>query len=231
MTIKTSLTVEDYKKLLEAATNQRDRLILSFYYDTGVRCSELLRIKRGNIDLMKRTVLIPHLKRGVHKICPKCNKQGGARISFCSKCGTNLTKVEPVGIEERSRLIEISPDLTKQIGKFLEGDPEDPERPLIELSRQSVYFMIRQVAEKAGLGGKIMLNPETGRRHYVHIHNFRDSLASDWLEHFGDNLNAAKALQNKLGHKNFETTQRYNKLTQEVVDKYADEIRKKRQGK
>ena len=230
MAIKTSLSSDDINKLMDQTTNLRDRLIVTFLYDTGCRVSEMLQVTWANIDLESSTILIPHLKRGIHKVCPQCSRQGGRRVMFCSKCGTNLSAVEAVGIEERSRIISIGDDLSKVIKDFSEGDNPDPTTLLIGITRQGVYEVLRKVSEAAGLGGRIMLNPETGKRHFVHPHSFRDSLATDWLSNYGDNLNAAKALQNRLGHKNFETTQRYNKLTAEAVNTYAQEIRTKRKN-
>jgi integrase len=51
MPIKTSLSNSDIEALTSQANNLRDRLIVSFLWDTGVRVSELLKVTIGNIDL------------------------------------------------------------------------------------------------------------------------------------------------------------------------------------
>jgi len=231
MPIKTSLSNSDIEALTSQANNLRDRLIVSFLWDTGVRVSELLKVTIGNIDLEKREVLIPHLKRGIHKVCPVCNKQGGRRIAFCSRCGSNLSRVEAVGIEERSRIIDIGDDLVIQIKEFLSGEEHNPNEPLIKLTRQGVYEVIRKLSEAAGLGGKIMLNPETSRRHFVHPHDFRASLATDGLEMAKNDVSMQKALQSKLGHKSLDTTSRYNRLTASSIKNFSAELREKRKKK
>jgi len=38
------------KKLIELATNERNKLILKFMYDTGVRVSELSNLKKKHFD-------------------------------------------------------------------------------------------------------------------------------------------------------------------------------------
>ena len=228
MALKTTLSAEDIKKMFKAATCQRDQLILMFYAETGLRCSELLRVRTKDIDFERNTVLIPHLKRGIHKTCPKCGKKGGRSTAFCSKCGANMSTIVAEGISERTRVIEVSPALMNLIQTFIGGSTGDPEALLIGRSRQDVYHIIRSLATKAGLDGKVMVNPETGKSHYVHPHGFRDALAVDWLEKAGDNINQQKALQVSLGHSRFDTTLRYNKLTQAAVTKVRDEVRKAR---
>jgi integrase len=172
--------------------------------------------------------MIPHLKRGTHKTCPACGRRGGRSTQFCSKCGKDLRQVDPEGIAERTRIIEVSQDLIDLIRLFLEGSVPDPESFLIDRSRQDIYHIIRVLAEKAGLKGKVIINPETGKSHFLHPHCFRDALAVDWLEDAGDNINKQKALQMHLGHNRFDTTLRYNKLTQSAINKTREEVRDKR---
>lgn len=225
MPTKTYLTYDDVQRMLECTNSLRDRLILMFYYDTGCRCSELIRVKLKDIGFDNGTVLIPHLKRGIKKKCPVCGKAGGRRIQFCSHCGADLSGVEALGIEERSRIIDVSSELVGMLSEYVKGENLNSEDKLFNLTRQAIYHIVRQSAKIAGLDGKIILNPETGKRHYVHPHNFRDSLAVDWLNVAGNDMGKQKALQEQLGHKNFETTQRYNKLTPAAVKKVRDEVR------
>jgi integrase len=229
--IKTSLSSKDIDKLLAQTTNLRDRMIVLFYYDTGCRCSELLQITWGNLDLENGTVLISHLKRGVHKICPKCSKRGGKNTAFCPKCGTGLKNVEAVGIKERKRIIDMGADLIQAIKDYTAGEEILQDRPLFKISRQAVYAVIRTLADKAGLGGKIMLNPETGKKHYVHPHSFRDALATDWLEFAKTDVNKQQALSRQLGHQDMSTTLKYNKLTPQSISKTREEVRNFRDGK
>lgn len=225
--IKTTLTPVEIQRMIEVAPCLRDKVIIACYSDTGMRASELLKITVDNLDLDKRLILIPHLKRGVKKTCPTCHRRAGRHQSFCSKCGEDLSDVEAEGVEERSRLINFGEETRELLREYTrEMKPSDS---LIALSRQQVYFIVRDIAKRASCDGKL-LNPETRKKHYVHPHSFRDSLAVSWLEVAGSDVGKQKALQMHLGHKNFETTMRYNKLTPENVRSVSDEVRKLRFG-
>jgi len=229
--IKTFLTPEDITKMINATTNLRDKVALTFLADTGVRVSELLAIKPTDIDIERQEVKIPHLKRGVKKHCPKCGNVAGRTSKFCAKCGTNLAKVLPEGLEERSRLISIGDDCATLLSEFLKAHTKvTPDKPFINLSRQMIYKIVRDAARDSGLAGKLILNSETGQKHYVHPHDFRSALAVSWLEYAAGDASKQKALQDTLGHKDFTTTQRYNKITPSAIKKTGDEVRKARFG-
>ena len=226
--IKTTLTPDEINLMIDSRPTLRDKVLLRFIADTGCRVSELLGVRVEDMDFEKGIVLIPHLKVGLRKKCPECGKSTGRRQNFCPKCGANISGVEPEGTEERTRLINIGLDTLELCREYLDqrGDGSDY---LIPLTRQMVYYILRQAADSIGLDGKAILNPETGRKHYVHPHSFRDSLAVDWLT-LDDSAESQKALQQHLGHKRFETTTRYFKLTPTLVRKIGDEVRRKRFG-
>ena len=231
MPIKTFLTPEDINHMIESCSNQRDKVILKFLSDTGVRVSELLAVTEANIDLDRQEVLIPHLKRGIKKHCPKCGNTAGRSTQYCAKCGTDLKTTEAEGIDERTRLISIGEDCANMIRSYLLARGENaPDKHLINITRQMVYKVVRDAAIASGLVGKIFLNPETGKHHYVHPHDFRSALAVSWLQVAGSDANKQKALQEALGHKDFSTTMRYNKLTPSAMRSIGDEVRKARFG-
>lgn len=226
--LKTYLTPDEIQAMIEAAPTLRDKLIVSFLADTGCRVSELLRLKTGHIDFDRRLALIPHLKVGLRKKCPSCGKSTGRRQNFCPKCGADISEVTAEGSEERTRLINVGEETLRLCREYLEKRRDGSDQ-LISLTRQMVYHILRECAKKAGLDGKVILNPETGRMHYVHPHNLRDSLAVDWLL-LDDSGDSQKMLQEHLGHKRYETTARYFKLTPSQVAKTADEVRRHRFG-
>lgn len=214
--------------MMANARCERDKIMVAFFKDTGVRVSELLSVKVENVDLESGTVLIPHLKRGVKKKCPVCGRSAGGTTKFCSKCGTNLILVEAEGVEDRGRLITIGPELVRMLREYTQD--MEPGDSLVDVSRQSAHKTIRSLAESIGLKGKCMLNPVTRRNHFVHPHNFRDSLAVSWLAAAGEDSSMQKALQSHLGHVRFETTMGYAKLAPSTVRGAADKVRKIRFG-
>lgn len=228
MALKTSLSTDEITALIDAAPTLRDKLIVSFLADTGCRVSELLELKVQHIDFNQRLILIPHLKLGIRKKCPKCGKSAGRRQNFCPKCGSDISEVAVDGEERRTRLLGIGPRTLELCQEYLEGRRNNSDR-LITLSRQMVYRMLRRCADQVGLGGRVLLNPETGRMHFVHPHVFRDSLAVDWLT-MDDSGKGQKALQDQLGHKRFESTARYVKLNPSRVTEEAEKVRRHRFG-
>ena len=215
--------------MIAASRCQRDQVILQFYADTGCRVSELLAVTVDNIDFQSGTVLIPHLKRGAHKKCPNCDRSAGRVSQWCSRCGADLSKVDAEGIQERNRIINLGKDTLLLLEDFT-ADMARTDK-VINLSRQMVYNIVRELAASAGLDGKVLLNPESGKKHYPHPHIFRASLAVDWLELAKGNINEQQALQSHLGHKSFDTTLKYNKLTGNQVKATADKVRESRFNK
>lgn len=228
MSIKTYLTSNEIRKMIDGAYYIRDKTILSFLADTGARVSELINLKVGDLDLDNQVAHILHLKRGIKKKCP-CGKFAGRNTLYCSKCGQDLSHVVPEGIEVRKRLISIGPETVELLRGYTEG--MESSARIIDLTRQQVYNIVREVGKVAGLKGKVILNPETEKKHYVHPHTFRDSLAVSWLSYAGNDVGKQKALQEHLGHRNFETTMRYFKLQPARVKQVSDEVRQMRFSK
>ena len=229
MTTKTTLSPEEIQAMFSACRCQRDQVLLQFYADTGCRVTELLKIKVEDIDFKQRLVRIPHLKRGAKKHCPVCSHIAGHNSRWCVKCGSDLSQIQPIGLENRGRLVTIGEVTAKILKDFTEGMGK--QERVIALTRQHVYHIIRELSAAAGLKGKILLNPETGRKHFVHPHILRASLATDWLAIANNDANMQKALQEQLGHQSFNTTMRYNRLTLSQVRGVASEVRKARFGK
>ena len=73
-------------------------------------------------------------------------------------------------------VIPLGQDTLDKIKEYLEARPEKSDY-LMPLTRRSIYNIVKMAAEKAGLSGKVILNPETGKRHFIHPHSFRDALA------------------------------------------------------
>lgn len=230
--IKTYITSEEIQKMKEAAPCLRDKVIIAFLSDTGCRVSEFLNVNISDIDFDKELVLISHLKEGIRKKCPGCGRAAGRKQHFCSRCGADISGVQAEGIQEHKRLISIGSETLDLIAEYIERRDVKSEK-LMPISRQAVDYIIKDLAKRIGLDGKVILNPETGSKHFIHAHNFRDALCVDWLSSKPEGYTedeSRKALQRHLGHKRFDTTARYQKLTLDTVQDIGNIIRKKRFG-
>jgi len=231
MPIRTFLTPHEILSMIESVDNLRDKTILSFLSDSGCRVSELLAITPSDLDLERQEVSIIHLKRGAKKVCPSCNRTSGHSTKFCARCGADLSKIKAEGIQKRTRLISIGKDTASRLSDYLERTQIAPDNPIFPLSRQMVFYIVRNAAKAIGLAGKLFLNPQTGKHHYVHPHDFRSALAVSWLDYAGSDATKQKALQDALGHQSFDTTMRYNKLAPSTVRTVGDEVRARRFGR
>lgn len=222
-TLKTYLEPSEVERLIQAAATLRDKLIIRLLSRTGCRVSELCSLKAANIDFRRGIILIEHLKRLPRRQCPKCEKKVGTRNKFCPYCGTGLKEIDPKEIR-RQRLIILDRETLNLAREYLQKRNNDDDR-LISLTRQRVDQVLKEAAERAGLGGKILLNPEsgTGARHQVSPHRLRDALAIRWLRARND-PEGQKALQEHLGHKRFDATARYLKLDVQQIGKVYHDV-------
>ena len=221
--LKTYLEPGEVESLIQAAPTLRDKLIIRFLFRTGCRVSELCALKAANIDFKRSLILIDHLKSLPRMLCPGCEKKVGGKSRFCPYCGTELTETEPKQVR-RQRLIPLDRETFKLIKEYLKKRRSNDDR-LIPLTRQRVNQIVKEAAEEASLGGKILLNPEsgTGKRHYVSPHRLRDAFAIYWLD-AKDSPEAQKALQEQLGHMRFDTTAKYLKLDVQRIGKIYKEV-------
>jgi len=221
--LKTYLEPEEIRALIDAAPTLRDKLIIRFLSRTGCRVSELCSLRAADIDFKRGIILIEHLKRVPLRQCPNCEKKVGSRNKFCPYCGTELREIDSKEVRKK-RLIPLDRETLKITKEYLEKRRNDDER-LIPLTRQRVNQVVEEAAGRAGLGGKILLNPEsgTGKLHHVSPHKLRDAFALHWLAAKND-PEGQKALQEYLGHKHFEATARYLKLDVQRIGKIYNEV-------
>ena len=174
------LDQEDVIRILDAPPPDqpvgiRDRAILELLYGCGLRVSELVGLDTDRVDLPKLQV----------RVIGKGNKE--RRV--------------PMGEEARERLHRY------RAGPWTEWTAGRPTAAVFvsrrgrRLRRESVYRLVRQWAEVAGV------------RERVTPHTFRHSFATHLLEG-GADLRVVQAL---LGHASISTTQLYTHLTGERV--------------
>ena len=155
----------------EGYLGQRNQAILELFYATGIRVSELINLKIGDIN-MENQMLKCLGKGSKERIIPFGSKAHQSLILYLEKVRPKLTK---------------NP---KENALFLNSRGE-------RLSRQGVFYLVKQYARKAGIGKKVT------------PHTLRHTLATHLLENGAD----LRSVQEMLGHSDISTTQIYTHVS------------------
>ena len=220
--LKTFLTPDDVSKLIDAATNLRDQILIRILFFTGCRVSEILHVKVTDIDFDNGYMIIDHLKRVERRECPSCSKKVGQRTLYCPYCGTKM-KVSHTEESHKRRFIPLGSVTLAMIRDYLDRRSIQSDL-LIPLCRQYVDVVIKNAAYNAGFGGKLLFNPEgKGLMHQVSAHKLRDAFAMEYSKK-KNTTEGLKALQMHLGHASFATTTRYLKLDPSTTKEMYDDV-------
>jgi integrase/recombinase XerD len=172
------LSVEEIERMIEASKGKdwqsiRDHAVLELFYASGVRVSELTDLKLENINLEIGYIRCVGKGRK-ERLIPIGKRAKVALQKYCHKVRRDLLKDRAIQTVFLSRL-----------GK--------------QISRQSIWKLIKQYAQKAGI--KKSIKP----------HTLRHSFATHLLEHGAD----LRAVQEMLGHSDISTTQIYTHVDKE----------------
>ena len=223
--MKTYLEIEEAEKLEQAAQYLRDRLLIRLLFRLGCRISEALALEVKDVDFAKGAVTIQHLKSRVEVHCPKCSARLGKSHTFCPGCGTMVKEVIKRQQEHRKvRTLPLDQDTLAMLRDYVKrgGPVKRGSRKLIfGINRHRAWQIVKECAEKAGLPR--LVNPETGRIHYVSPHRLRDAFAIHAMK-IDDSGDGMRLLQEQLGHANFNTTARYRKVAGEELKEWYDRL-------
>jgi len=223
--MKTYLEPSEIGLLENAASNTRDRLLIRVLFHLGCRVSEALSVEIDDIDFVRGTVKIQHLKARINLGCPKCGARLGKTHTFCPRCGAKVTATT---IREqqrrRMRVLPLDGDTSAMLEDFIKrGGPanKNGKRLVFGINRHRAWQIVRDCAEKAGLPR--LINPDTGKMHNVSPHRLRDAFAvhAVKLDDSGDGL---RLLQEHLGHTSFDTTAKYRKVAGEELRGWYDRL-------
>jgi integrase/recombinase XerD len=212
--MKTYLELSEVTLLEEAATNLRDKLMIHILFHLGCRISEALALTIEDVDFERGTVTIRHLKTSLKLSCGKCGQRIGKSHTFCPKCGSRITKAQVEQQQRhRQRALPIDGDTLRLLNEYVRrGGPilRDGKKVIFGVNRHRAWQVVKECAEKAGLPK--LVNPETGKIHNISPHRLRDGFAvhAVKLDDSGDGL---RLLQEHLGHRSFDTTARYRKIS------------------
>ena len=171
-----ALSLREINILLEDSNfkgylGQRNQAILELFYATGIRVSELINLKIDDVNMENQML--------------KCLGKGSKEriIPFGSKAYQSLSLY----------LEKVRPKLAKDPKEnvlFLNSRGE-------RLSRQGIFYLVKQYARKAGIGKKVT------------PHTLRHTLATHLLENGAD----LRSVQEMLGHSDISTTQIYTHVS------------------
>jgi len=212
--MKAYLELEEIEKLESAAKYLRDKLLIRLLFHLGCRVTEALDITVQDIDLVKSTITIKHLKSRLKLSCPQCSARLGRSHSFCPRCGARVEDAVTKEQEHRRvRTLPIDDDTLRTLKDYIKrGGPvdRDGKEIVFNINRHRAWQIIRNCAEKAKLPK--LVNPETGKIHGVSPHKLRDAFAVHAVK-LGDSGDELRLLQEHLGHSNFNTTAKYRKVS------------------
>jgi integrase/recombinase XerD len=222
---KAYLESSEIRNLEKAATNLRDRLLIRLLFHLGCRVSEALSLEVEHINFTQGTVTIQHLKSRIKLACPQCGARLGKSHSYCAKCGVKVKKAVAKEQEyRRMRTLPLDRDTLHMLEGYIKrGGPVERKgkRLLFGISRHCAWRIVRDCAERAGLGK--LVNPETGKLHNVSPHRLRDAFAVMAVRR-DDSTDGIRMLQEQLGHVSIATTMRYRKVAGDELKEWYDKL-------
>ncbi|MGD0353502.1 MAG: tyrosine-type recombinase/integrase [Dehalococcoidia bacterium] len=221
--MKVYLEIEEVQQLENAATCPRDKLLIRVLSRLGCRISEALALQVSDIDFVRRTVTILHLKKRIRLSCPMCKASLGRRHQFCPECGDEVGEAMRRQQEQRHiRVLPVDKQTLDMLEDYIGRTPPtfaDGSVPIFSLNRHRAWQIVRDCARRASLPD--LLNPETGRVRGVSPHRLRDAFSVHAMK-LDDSGDALRLLQEHLGHTSFNTTAKYRKVAGEEHRKWYE---------
>jgi len=228
--MKAYLEPDEVSQMEKAASNLRDKLLIRLLFHLGCRVSEALSLTPDDIDFIKSTVMIIHLKYRTRISCAGCGQRLGRYHAFCPVCGNKVDKAQTEQQEHRrQRVLPIDSDTLKLLKEYIQrGGPvvRDGKSLIFGINRHRAWQIVKQCAEKAGLPK--LINPETGKLHNVSPHKFRDAFAIHAIK-LNDSGDGLRMLQEHLGHQSYNTTEKYRKVSGEEQQQWYQRLWEKDQ--
>lgn len=153
--LKAYLSPEQVERLIAAAVNPRDALLVRVAWRTGVRVSELIGIKESDIDFEGRAILIKIQKQ---------RKRDGKTV-------------------ERRRLVPVDQGTLDMVREYLKWRAVFPYKGdlLFPITRQRVDQIFWKLGRRAGI--REIGDPEVSQHRKFHPHHLRHSFAIHCVKH------------------------------------------------
>ena len=203
------LSPVEVESLAQAAACVRDEVLIRLLFWGGCRISEALGIEVDDVDPIKCTVVIKHLKARIRLLCPHCEARLSRIAKFCPGCGKEVP--EPLRKEQETRWIRTIPLEKRTMERLAYFIRRDGTKGLIfKIGRFQAVNIVKECARRAGIGD--LVNPKTGKRRGVSPHRLRDAFAVMAVQQ-DDSTDAIRMLQEHLGHQSIATTMKYRKVS------------------
>lgn len=178
-----------------------------------------------DVDFHQGKITIQHLKRRINLSCPDCKTRLGKTHQFCPGCGRDIKEaVSQEREHRRMRALPLDNDTLEMLRDYISrGGPivRDGKRLIFGINRHRAWGITSDCARRAGLGE--LINPETGKVHFVSPHKLRDAFAVMAVKH-NDSGDGLRLLQEHLGHASFNTTAKYRKVAGEEHREWYDRL-------
>lgn len=218
--METYLRPEDVRRMEQAATCQRDRLLVRILFHLGCRVSEALGIRICDVDFKKGSVMIVHLKSRIRLYCSECGAAVSRRHKYCPDCGHEVGG--PVPRQWQRRRMRVIPVDGETLGMLVDlAGSKEPNERIFGINRHRRWQIVRDCSRRAGLGQ--LVSPETGRQRGVSPHRLRDAFAVMAVRR-DDSIDGIRMLQEQLGHADIGTTMRYRKVAGQELRKWFDRL-------
>jgi integrase/recombinase XerD len=191
------VTREQARAVIAAARATRDRLLFECLWQTGGRVTEVLRLRRGDVDAREGALRLVNLKQRRRALRQK------------------LVYVSPELLRD---LVHYAKDLRLGPGDhfFASRKTDAPGASGAPMTRQHAWWLLRRAAVAAGVavpGADGRPRPATGLdfRHGAAVHQLRAGVP-------------LSEVQQQLGHARIDTTTIYTKPTNRERRAYADRV-------
>lgn len=218
---KTYLNSEDIDRMINSCKYFRDKVIIRLLGWTGIRVSELAKLKTN--DIGSDEIKIEWLKKRKRPMICSCGIKNSGGNKYCRKCGK---KLEEPKIEEESkvRIIDVDSDTLTMLKRYIKERKKKGDK-IFNLNRFDIRELVKNAAIKVSLPK--ILNPDTGKYHYVSPHKLRDAFAVEAIKE-DNTTEGQRMLQLHLGHESFDTTAKYLKYGKEARKEWYKKVIRKR---
>lgn len=140
---------------LDRLMRLRDKALIATAWTWFKRANEILSVKRKDVSLTEREVLVTfHIqkKQKRFKVCPECETKNGYRSNFCRKCKADLRGV-PVKLEGEPQIVTKRKTLKHKFTRYIvewlsefDKQTEDQEAwffPALRVVFTSAYFDLK----------------------------------------------------------------------------------------